>query len=162
MKKTNVFLSVLLALTLCFAFAACGGENKIDYGTLTVQNVVLTEGEEKTIVYSFSDPEKAEEISYSYNGSDIEIKDGKVKALKGGAIVAVTAKTAHHEAQFTVTTTEIDYGMLTVEDIVLEEGEEKQIAPVFSVPERAEDITYSFSGNDIEIKDGKVIALVGG
>ena len=158
MRRTfSIVITVLLVAAACFSVAACGGK-KEDYGTLTIQDMTLVQGESSNVIYQFSDPDKAEEITYSFDGNDIDIKNDTVTALVGGKTVEVTAKTEHHETTFTVTTL-IDYGKLTVDDITLEEGASVAITPHFSLPARAEEITYSFDGNDIEIEDGYVTAL---
>ena len=161
-KKLSIIFSIMFVLALAFAFVACDNVKQNDeYGTLTVENVALLEGEEAQIRYAFSKPDKAEEIAYTFEGGAIEIKEGKVKALEGGKTVTVTAKTAHHEATFTVTTL-TDYGTLTIADISLSVGEEKAINAVFSKTDKAEEIVYTFEGGAIEIKEGKVKALEGG
>ncbi len=161
MRRTfSIVITALLVAAACFSVAACGGK-KEDYGTLTIQDMTLVQGESSNVIYQFSDPDKAEEITYSFDGNDIDIKNDTVTALVGGKTVEVTAKTAHHETTFTVTTL-IDYGKLTVDDITLEEGASVAITPHFSIPARAEEITYSFDGNDIEIEDGVVTALTAG
>ncbi len=161
MEKIKVLYGVLLALMLCFVFYGCGEEDNTDYGTLTVENVILSEGEEKTIVYSFSKPEKAEEITYYFSGSDIEIKDSKVKALKGGKTVTVTAKTEHHETTFQVTTL-VDYGSLEISDVYAWVGYPRSDIDVkFENPEYAEDLEYSYDNTaiDIDAETNTVTAL---
>ena len=159
-RKLAILLTALLVAVACVPFAACG-EKKTDYGTLTVEDITLTEGEQTNVVYEFSIPEHADEISYEFEGTDIEIENDVVTAIKGGAVVTVTAKTEHHETTFTVTTL-VDYGTLTIEDVTVEEGETVALSPQFSRPAKAEDITYEFEGNDIKIDGGYVTALVGG
>ena len=114
-RKLAILLTALLVAVACVPFAACG-EKKTDYGTLTVEDITLTEGEQTNGVYEFSIPEPADEISYEFEGTDIEIENDVVTAIKGGAVVTVTAKTEHHETTFTVTTL-IDYGTLTIADV---------------------------------------------
>ena len=162
-KKLSVVIALVLTLALSLAFIGCNNDNikTDDYGTLTVANVTLAEGEEKALEITFSKPEKAEDIEYTFEGDAIEIKDGKVKALKGGVTVSVKAATAHHNATFTVTVTE-DFGTMSVENITAVVGEEKEIKVTFSKPEKAENAEYTFEGDAIEIKDGKVKALKGG
>ena len=162
-RKLAILLTALLVAVACLPFAACG-EKKTDYGTLTVEDITLTEGEQTNVVYEFSIPEHADEISYEFEGTDIEIENDVVTAIKGGAVVTVTAKTEHHETTFTVTTAEVDYGTLTISDItgLMTTSNPAKIRAVFSVPSRAEEITYTFEGNDIKIENGYVTALVGG
>ena len=132
----------------------------LDYGTLNVEDIVdLKIGESATINALFSISDKSEPITYLFEGNDISIENGVVTALVGNKTVAVTAKTTHHEATFTVTT--LDYGTLSVENIVdLKIGESATINALFSIPDKAERITYTFDGEDISIKNGKVTALV--
>ena len=164
-KKLSVVIAIILTLALSLAFTGCDNDTSKteDYGTLTVANVTLAEGEEKNLEITFSKPEKAEPVEYTFEGDAIEIKDGKIKALKGGETVTVTATTAHHTATFTVTIAE-DYGTLTVNDIegVMEGTTGVDIEYTFSNPAYAEEITYTFDGNDIEIVNGKINVLVGG
>ena len=164
-KKLSIVIAIILTLALSLAFTGCDNDTSKteDYGTLTVANVTLAEGEEKNLEITFSKPEKAEPVEYTFEGNAIEIKDGKIKALKGGETVTVTATTAHHTATFTVTIAE-DYGTLTVNDIegVMEGTTGVDIEYTFSNPAHAEEITYTFDGNDIEIVNGKINVLVGG
>ena len=162
-KKLSVVIAIILTLALSLAFTGCDNDTSKteDYGTLTVTNVTLAEGEEKNLEITFSKPEKAEPVEYTFEGDAIEIKDGKVKALKGGVTVAVNAETEHHKANFTVTVTE-NYGTMSVENITANVGEEKEINVTFSKPEKAEPVEYTFEGDAIEIKDGKIKALKGG
>ncbi len=164
-KKLSIVIAIILTLALSLAFTGCDNDTSKteDYGTLTVTNVTLAEGEEKNLEITFSKPEKAEPVEYTFEGDAIEIKDGKIKALKGGATVTVTATTAHHTVTFTVTIAE-DYGTLTVNDIegVMEGTTGVDIEYTFSNPAYAEEITYTFDGNDIEIVNGKINVLVGG
>ena len=162
-KKLSVVIAIILTLALSLAFTGCDNDTSKteDYGTLTVTNVTLAEGEEKNLEITFSKPEKVEPVEYTFEGDAIEIKDGKVKALKGGVTVAVNAETEHHKANFTVTVTE-NYGTMSVENITANVGEEKEINVTFSKPEKAEPVEYTFEGDAIEIKDGKIKALKGG
>ena len=162
-KKLSVVIAIILTLALSLAFTGCDNDpaKTEDYGTLTVANVTLAEGEEKNLEITFSKPEKAEPVEYTFEGDAIEIKDGKVKALKGGVTVAVNAETEHHKANFTVTVTE-NYGTMSVENITASVGEEKEINVTFSKPEKAEPVEYTFEGDAIEIKDGKIKALKSG
>lgn len=78
-------------------------EEVVDYGTLTVKDMVAYVGNKpKAINYAFSIPEMAEEIEFIYNNESISIEDGKVTALAGGTSTTVIAKTAHHETTFNV------------------------------------------------------------
>lgn len=55
---------------------------------------------------------------------------------------------------------DIEYGSLKIADISdLKVGETRDLAPQFSVPEYAGEITYTFAGNDITINDNNVSAI---
>lgn len=144
---------------LCFA--ACGDK---DYGTLTVADIEnLKIGETREISAVFSNEEYAAEIEYEFKGNAIKIEDGKVTALSGGRTIPVTAKTKHHETTFTVkTSTErYDNGTLTIENIEnLPVGQRIKINAVFTPSGVYEPISYSFEGNDIEISNGYITAIV--
>ena len=53
-----------------------------------------------------------------------------------------------------------NYGSLVINDVTLDVDETKDLYIQFSNNEYKEDITYEFSGNNIEIKDNKVKGLV--
>lgn len=161
MKIFQRILGVILSAICVFCFAACGGE---DYGTLTIEDIEnLKIGETREISAVFSDEKYASAIEYEFEGNAIKIEDGKVTALTGGSSVAVKAKTQYHETTFTVTTSSESYdnGTLTIDDIEdLVVGERAEINAVFTPSGASETITYTFEGNDIEISDGYVYALV--
>ncbi len=159
MRKRKLIIAVIAICLLCFtAFAACT-EDKSEYGTLTVADVTVTVGESKDITPVFSDEKGKGDITYTFSGNNISIADGKVKGLAAGETI-VTATTEHLTAVFKVTVVNPDYGTLTIGDITLEQGKEQLINPVFSKEEGKGDITYTFSGNNISITDGKVKGLV--
>lgn len=161
MKLFQRILGLILSAICVFCFAACGGE---DYGTLTIEDIEnLKIGETREISAVFSDEEYASAIEYEFEGNAIKIEDGKVTALTGGSSVTVKAKTQYHETTFTVTTSSESYdnGTLTIDDIEdLVVGERAEINAVFTPSGASETITYTFEGNDIEISDGYVYALV--
>lgn len=163
----SVMTALVLSLAMAFAFTACDitdSPDKTDYGTLSVENVTVTENGEAELKLTFSKPEHAETVTYEFESDAFTIENGKVQGLKPSEAVTVKAKTAHHEATFTVTVEAIDYGTLTVRDIegLKTTSNRAKIMYVFSKPDYAEEITYSFEGNDIKIEDGYVTALVGG
>ena len=161
MKLFQRILGLILSAICVFCFAACGGE---DYGTLTIEDIEnLKIGETREISAVFSDEKYASAIEYEFEGNAIKIEDGKVTALTGGSSVTVKAKTQYHETTFTVTTSSESYdnGTLTIDDIEdLVVGERAEINAVFTPSGASETITYTFEGNDIEISDGYVYALV--
>ncbi len=156
MKKTLV---VLLTLCLCLLGLTACPKPKPDYGELTVQNVTMLDGDTVPITYAFSKPDKAEEITYTFEGNDIAIENGIVTGLVGDTVTTVTATTQHHETTFTVTVG-IQYGTLTIADVEVPFDGQTPILPVFSHENRAEEVTYTFEGNDIAIDDGVITGLV--
>ena len=161
MRKRKLVIIVLAVCLLCFtAFAAC--TDKTDYGTLTVADVTVTVGQSKDLTPEFSKEEGKGEVSYTFSGSNISIADGKVTGLVAGTETIVTATTEHLSALFKVTVVSPDYGTLTIEDITVEQGKEKDINPQFSKEEGRGEVSYTFSGSNISIADGKVKGLVAG
>ena len=84
-----------------------------DYGTLTVGDTTLYSNyPSANIIYSFSDAQYAEEIEYEFESSYIRITGDTVSVRSlpdGEENVTVTAKTSHHEAEFTVTVSDAVY-----------------------------------------------------
>lgn len=153
-----LFCSVIATLMLA---VGCGNDANVDYGTLSVSDIEIVCGQSMTIEPAFSDPDKAEQISYSFEGNNISITDGVVKGLVENTETLVTAKTAHHTATFKVKVT-INYGTLSIDDINITFAREILINPVFSVETRAEDIAYDFDGHNIAITDGLLKGLIPG
>lgn len=58
-------------------------------------------------------------------------------------------------------TPEVDYGTLSVSDIRVEKGKSETIVPQFSIADKAEEVQYTFQGNNISITNGVVKGLVG-
>ena len=161
MKFLKRILGIFLSAVCLLCFAACGEK---DYGTLTVADIEnLKIGETREISAVFSNEEYASAIEYEFKGNAIKIEDGKVTALSGGRTVPVTAKTKHHATTFTVkTSTErYDNGTLTIENIEnLPVGQRVQINAVFTPTGVYEPISYTFEGDDIEILNGYITAIV--
>lgn len=105
MKKSlfSKALAVLIALTT-LGFAACGEKSDTppDYGELTVEDVSVNYRGNATINPVFSVPESAEEITYTFEGSNIAINGNTVRGLVPETTTVVTATTEHHSAQFNV------------------------------------------------------------
>lgn len=162
-KSICVLLTVLLVALCCAATTACGGQGSsggvsgnVDYGTLSVENVVLVVGDEVKIPYRFSIAERAEQISYSFEGDYIKIENGKVKALAGEKTITVTAKTEHHETTFTVTTFSADNGSIVIDDVTAWIGyPASELKVVFEYEEGAADLEYSYDETIIEIDASK-------
>ena len=159
MEKKNKSLALLSILTLMMTTAvACSNGNstgtsnegnisetssvienssisssleEVDYGTLSIADIMVEKGMSETIVPVFSIADKAEEIEYTFEGNNISIENGRVKGLVGETETVVTARTAHHETSFKVTVW-IDYGTLSIADVNVVFGAETLPIPVFS------------------------------
>ena len=152
-----LFWAVLACLSV---LAACGsGGEKNDHGTLSIADVTVMRDKEADIVPVFSDESKAENVTYSFEGNNISITDGKVTGLVANTDTIVTAKTEHHTATFKVTVTQ-NYGTLSLNDVSVTFGQEYLLNPVFSDEAFAEDVRYAFDGHDIAIDDGLLTGLV--
>ena len=82
---------------------------RYDNGTLTIENIEnLPVGQRIKINAVFTPSGVYEPISYTFEGNDIEISNGYVRARVPDKTVTVTAKTAHHEVKFTVSTVSPD------------------------------------------------------
>lgn len=160
-KKFFVFFTAIIVVLSCMFAAACSSDN---YGTLTVDNVSVIMGEDSVISYRFSIPERAEKITYLFDGNDIEIKDGKVKALVGDKTITVTAKTTHHETTFTVTTYSVDLGTISIADLYawvdypaseLVGYPASEIDISFEYSEYEEELVYSYDETKLQIDAAK-------
>lgn len=159
--KNKLFICLIALITaFCCISAACAVETSgsgndgevIDYGTLTIKNISVIQGETAKISYTFSIAERAEEITYAFDGNAIEIKDGKVKALVGDETVTVTATTEHHEAVFTVTTYSVDYGTISIDDLYAwVDYPASEIDVSFEYPEYEEQLVYTYDKTKLEI-----------
>ena len=162
MKKKFRYLIAAILVFACCPFAVACGETEtpeIDYGTLTIANITLEADGTADINPIFTKEDGKGEITYTFEGDNISIADGKVTALKPDTTTTVTAKTAHHEVTFTVTVKAVNYGALVIKSITLEADGTADIKPIFTKEEGKGEITYTFESDSISIADGKVTAL---
>lgn len=112
LKFKTLFITVLTAI-LTVAFAGCadkpnGGDDTDHYGTLTIEDPTVYITESKAYTFSevepvFSNPDKAELLTYTYDTADIKIENGIVIPLKrGDKRVNVRAKSEHFNVVFGV------------------------------------------------------------
>lgn len=89
---------------------------------------------EKDINPVFSIEAGKGDVTYTFEGNNISIENGKVKGLVANTETLVTAKTDNHEVVFKVKVTEktIDRGTLTIADITVNDGATVDVNPVFS------------------------------
>ncbi len=142
-----------------------------DYGTLTIADVEMALGvdQPKLIIPTFSKPETACKITYSFDSNAISIDDNDnddptddtVTALAAG-VVTVNVHTSCHGASFTVRV--VDHGTMSIDDINIELNGGKSIIPVFSVGTAR--VTYTIKNaadeNNISIQGGYVTGLIAG
>lgn len=161
MKKYFLTALMLIVSALTLISACAEKEKDKDYGSLSIADVEILCGNEVVLQPVFSDPDCAEPITYTFEGNNISIDNGKVKGLEAETQTTVTAATEHHTAEFKVTV-KTNYGTLTVGDIEITFAQEQLIIPEFSNEEYAEEIEYSFEGSAISINGGLLKGLVPG
>ena len=114
MKKILTILIATFVLVSAVALASCNSDTpdtttaaKVtttapttttapNIGTLTIEDIEIKEGSSKKINAVFSSESYEGEITYTFDGEDIRIEDGKVTAIVGDKTVTVTATTAYH------------------------------------------------------------------
>ncbi len=147
MRKLVGFLLTAVLTLACFGLIACGDNGKPDYGTLTIADITLEANETKDIVAVFLKDEYAADITYTFDGENISIENGKVTALVPNSETVVTATTAKHSATFTVKVKEINYGEITVnapKKIYLNYAP-KTVTASFTVPSYESEVTYTLT-----------------
>lgn len=164
MQMKRILLIVFSVCLLCFTVLAACKTDDADRGKLTISDIIVKAGEETDINPVFSSEEGKSDITYTFEGNNISIENGKVKGLVASTETVVTAKSAYHQVVFkvTVVANEEDYGTLSIADITVNEGATVDINPQFSLEIGQGDITYTFAGNNIFIQDNKVTGLVAG
>lgn len=84
--KTLLIMGLMAILTVAFAGCADkpnGGDDTDNYGTLTIEDPTVYITESKAYTFSeiepvFSNPDKAESLTYTYDTADIKIENGIV------------------------------------------------------------------------------------
>ncbi len=125
MKKHSLKAILTACLVACtaIAFTACeggepGGEEeppKDDYGSVSIEDLQVYINSNKNATFAeiepvFTKPEKAEELTYTYNNKYLDIVDGIVKPKKlDDKTVTVSAKSEHFETTFKVNVEYINY-----------------------------------------------------
>ena len=128
-------------------------------GILSVRSVTLKAGETAQIKATLSSKDLDCEVIFTFEGNDIEINDGEVKAITPGTVTTVTATTPYHSATFTVTV-EADYGTMTVKgpSSIYSNYPGRPIEITFSKPECATDVTFTSNVSGVRVENGLVYA----
>lgn len=130
-----------------------------DY-SFTVPNVSVELNKTATITPVFTDASCAEDVTYTFKGTDITISGNEVTGNVPQATVEVTATSSHYETTFFVSVGK-NY-VFTIADVSVEYGKTATITPVFTIEGNKEDVTYSFSGNAITISGNTVTGNTAG
>lgn len=167
-KKMMVLLLLIVTALASFSLVACGEDETpaVNYGTLTIEDVTVEQGKIADLNAVFSVESAVSEITYTFDGNNISISNGRVSGLVAGTQTTVTAKTAHHTATFKVTVTEINYGEIVINapDVIYTNYAGKAISASFTVPQYAGAVTWSIDkGNlptnaEVTIANGKISA----
>ena len=158
MKRIALIFLLLVAVIL----VGCNSNDadNSDVKTFTIDNISLDVGESKDITLA-PGSDAAGEITYSFEGNNIKIENGKVTGLVNYTATIVTATAGGYSTMFAVTVkTDYDYGTLEIPNVDVAHNGTASLAPVFSVTEYASDIEYTFDGNNIKIENGVVTGLV--
>ena len=124
---------------------------RYDNGTLTIENIEnLPVGQRIKINAVFTPSGVYEPISYTFEGNDIEISDGYVRARVPDKTVAITAKTRYHEIMFTVKTVR---PVTLVRNITAWVGYPASPLPDVSYFKDGETVTWSGENPDIAVLD---------
>ena len=75
----------------------------IDYGSVTIADIEVAFMNEVIINPVFEKEEYEEDLSYTFEGNNISITEGKVKGLVPGTVTAVVATSEHFNTSFNVT-----------------------------------------------------------
>lgn len=133
-----------------------------DYGTLTIENIEFEYDRTATVTPVFSKPDYSGEITYTFSDNNLAFNGNELSynaVVTETTAITVTATTANHTAVFTVTVKPLDYGTLKIGNysgiIKCDVGSSFVMSVKYSVPARAEDLTFDYTGDAIEIrKDG--------
>ena len=141
MKKFNKFFVLGLLLLLGVVCAACGenggndGNGTVEnpYGNLAIEDVKVCINADKNFTFAdikpvFTVPEKAEDLTYTYDETALKIENNVVTPLKRtDKIYKVVAKSEHFEADFKV---EVEYIRWSGEGATLESNFDVSKYPV--------------------------------
>lgn len=139
MKNFYKISALGLLLFMGVTCAACGGNDggaaENPYGNLAIEDVKVYINTDKNCTFAeiepiFTVPEKAEELTFTYDATALKIENNVVTPLKrNDKIYKVTAKSEHFEASFKV---EVEYIRWTGDDAPLADYFDVSEYPVVS------------------------------
>ena len=124
LMKTKKVLFKLISCAALLSMVACAGNkqssspqgdsttpssdtepssSEIEYGAVTIQDIEVTFMNEVIINPVFEKEEYEEALTYTFEGNNISITEGKVKGLVPGTETIVTAASEHFRTTFKVT-----------------------------------------------------------
>lgn len=114
MKNFHKMIAVGLLVAVSAVFAACGEEGGTEnvYGSLSIEDVKVYINEDRNYTFAkiepvFSDSEKAETLTFTYDTTALTIENNVVTPKKRtDETYSVTAQSEHFEAKFNV---EVEY-----------------------------------------------------
>ena len=162
-RKLLAILTALCALCVCAVAVACSEpQPPVDYGTLTVDNITVVQGDSATLTPTFSKPEYFAPVTYTFDGSDIMIVNGVVTGVNAGTTTTVTATTSHHTATFTVTVNYAPSLTLHAPEEIFLDYPAVPLSVVMGDPNDTREIVYTVDGApeglELTVKDGMISA----
>ncbi len=152
----RVFLLLFVLTFSAFAcLVSCDKDSKIDF---EFTDISMLPGDEVDILSVANVSASVTDITYTFEGDAISVDGNKIKALVGGTETMVTAKSGENSASFKVTVA--DVGTLSLGNLSVTRGNSRKLNPEFSKEEYKSDVTYTFDGENIEIKNGRITGLV--
>ncbi|MBR2650465.1 MAG: hypothetical protein IKD45_02275 [Clostridia bacterium] len=136
----------------------------VNYGKLTVKDVVILRGMSAKLDIEFSDPAYESEITYSFdtsNGYNIRIKDGEVSGILPNTETIVVAKTPYHTEVFVVTVLSKDLGKMTIDPpaSLYTNYPAKDLGISFADDRFASAVTFEYNSDKLIIENGTIKAV---
>lgn len=166
-KITCIALAFLLAITMLSAFVGCSNKeeptpepketitvkvNRSQFGTITLDKSAYEKGDDVVVTIKPSSGYLVQKVTVNTDNVTDQLVDN-----------VLTVKNAQQNLTIRVTLVEMDYGTLTIDDIVVAKGDTKQINPMFSVTEAQTSIVYNtFGSAAVSVSGNTVTGLEAG